>query len=128
MKLNVMLIISAIYMTLIGVGYLLSPEAMSAGAVPVGSALALIAFLRHHAALFIAIGVMNWVARNAEASTARDAILLANIIIYGLGAILDVLAVLSGAPTAGLVPATINLVMTIAFFSAWHKSRSIKTS
>jgi hypothetical protein len=118
MKLKVLLIISTIYMALIGVGHLVSPVAMSAGVVPADASLGLVAFLRHYSALFIAIAVMNWAARNAEASTARNAIVLANIVVFGLAAVLDVLAVLSGAGVAGLAPASINLVIGAAFFWA----------
>jgi hypothetical protein len=124
MKLNVLLIISAVYMAMIGIGYLISPVSMSAGAVQADSSSALVAFLRHHAGLFIAIAVMNWMARNSEASTARNAIVLANLVVYGLGAILDVLAVLGGAPAAGLAPASINLLIAIAFFWVWRKNPS----
>ncbi len=128
MKLNVILIISAAYMALIGLGHLFAPVAMSAGVVPADASSGLIAFLRHYAALFIAIAVMNWMARNAEASPARNAIVLANIVAFGLAAMLDVLAVASGAGAAGLVPATINLVIAIAFFWANRVSMSAKTS
>ena len=128
MKLNVILIISAVYMALIGLGHLFAPVAMSAGVVPVDAASGLIAFLRHYSALFIAIAVMNWMARNSEASTARNAIVLANILVFGLGAILDVVAVISGAGVAGLVPATINLVIATAFIWAGRVSMSAKTS
>jgi len=118
MKLKALLIISTIYMGLIGIGHLFAPVAMSVGVVPADASLELVAFLRHYSALFIAIAVMNWVARNAEASTARNAIVLANIVAFGLAAVLDVLTVLSGAGVAGLVPAFINLVIGTAFFWA----------
>ncbi len=128
MKLNVIFIIAAVYMALIGIGHLFAPVAMSAGVVPADASSGLIAFLRHYAALFMAIAVMNWIARNSEASTARNAIVLANIVAFGLAAILDVLAVVSGAGVTGLVPATINLVIAIAFFWAGRMSISTKTS
>ena len=118
MKLKVLLIISAIYMGLIGIGHLFAPVAMSVGVVPTDASGELVAFLRHYSAVFIAIAVMNWVARNAEASTARNAIVLANIIVFGLAAVLDVLTVLSGAGVTGLVPASINLIISSAFFWA----------
>ena len=127
MKLKVILIISAVYMALIGLGHIFAPVAMSAGVVPVDASSGLIAFLRHYSALFISIAVMNWMARNAEASTARNAIVLANIVAFGIAAILDVLAVINGAGVAGLVPATINLVIATAFIWAGRISMSAKT-
>ena len=128
MKLNVILIISAVYMALIGLGHLFAPVAMSAGVVPSDASSGLIAFLRHYAALFIGVAVMNWMARNSEASTARNAIVLANIVVFGLAAILDVLTVISGAGAAGLVPAAINLVIAAAFFWAGRIKLPTKTS
>src|SRR5262245_11640407 len=103
MKLKVLFIIATIYMGLIGIGHLFAPVAMSAWVVPTDASMGMVAFLRHYAALFLAIAVMNWMARNTEVSTARNAIVLANIIAFGLAAVLDVLAVLSGAGPAGLV-------------------------
>jgi len=122
MKLKVILIIAAVYMALIGIGHLLAPVALSAGVVPDDASAGLVAFLRHYSALFLAIAVMNWMARNAEVSPARNAIVLANIVAFGLAAVLDVLAVLSGAGAAGLVPASINLALAAAFFWAGRAS------
>jgi len=116
MKLKALLIISTIYMGLVGIGHLFAPVTMSMGVVPIDASVELVAFLRHYSAPFIAIAVMNWMARNAEASTARNAIVLANIIVFGLAAVLDVLTVLSGAGATGLVPASINLIISAAFF------------
>jgi hypothetical protein len=127
MKLNALLIISAVYMALIGLGHLFAPVLMSAGAVPPGASSGLIAFIRHYAALFISIAVMNWMARNAEASAARNAIVLANLVAFGLAAALDFLAVLSAAPTAALVPATVNLLLALAFFWVGRMRPSVKT-
>ncbi len=128
MKLNVILIIAAVYMVLIGLGHLIAPVALSAGVVPADASAGMVAFLRHYSALFIGIAVMNWMARNAEASTARNAIVLANVIVFGLAAILDVATVISGAGPAGLAPATINLVIAVLFVWAGRTSMSAKTS
>ena len=128
MKLNIIFIIAAVYMALIGLGHLVAPVAMSAGVVPADASGGMVAFLRHYSALFIAIAIMNWMARDSEASTARNAIVLANIVAFGLAAILDVLAVVGGAGAAGLVPATINLLIAIAFFWANRISMPTKTS
>ncbi|PKN92152.1 MAG: hypothetical protein CVU44_16090 [Chloroflexi bacterium HGW-Chloroflexi-6] len=118
MKLKIILLVAAVYMALIGIGHLLAPVAMSAGVIPADASAGIAAFLRHYSALFLAIAVMNWMARNAEPSPARSAIVTANIIVFALGATLDVLAVLSGAGPAGLVPASINLLIALAFLWA----------
>jgi hypothetical protein len=115
MKLKVILIIATVYMALIGIGHLVAPVALSAGVIPADASPGVVAFLRHYSALFIAIAVLNWMARNAEPSTARNAIVLANIVAFGLAAILDVVTVISGAGPAGLVPATLNLLIAAGF-------------
>jgi hypothetical protein len=118
MKLKIILLVAAVYMTLAGIGHLFAPVAMSAGVIPADASAGVVAFLRHYSALFLAIAVMNWMARNAEPSAARSAIVAANIIVFVLGAVLDVLAVLSGAGPAGLAPASINLLIALAFIWA----------
>lgn len=128
MKLNVLLSISAIYMALLGLGFLFAPEALSFGVVPAGASAALIAYLRSPASTFIGIAVLNWMARNAEASAARNAIVLANTIGFGLAAVLGVLGVLSGVRAVALVFAVINLLIAAAFFWAGRMSMSAKAS
>jgi hypothetical protein len=128
MKLKLLLIIAAIYMALVGLGHLVSPISMSAGALPADASAGVAAFLRHYAPLFIAIAAMNLLARDSAPSTALNAIVLANTIVFGFGAILDVLAVIGGAGATGLVPATINLGFAIAFLWAGRALISPKTS
>src|SRR6187401_1858762 len=115
MKLNLIFVIAAVYMVLVGIGHLFAPVAMSAGVVPADASAGMVAFLRHYSALFIAIALMDWMARDAEPSTARNAIVLGNIVAFGLASALDVLAVLSGAGPAGLVPASMNLLIAAGF-------------
>ena len=115
MKLKVMLIVSAVYMALVGVGHLVAPVAMSAGVISADASAGVAAFLRHYSALFLAIAVMNWMARDAEASPARNAIVTANLIVYGFGALLDILTIIGGAGLVGLAPASINLLIALAF-------------
>lgn len=57
----------------------------------------MVGFLRHYAALFVGLGALNWLARNAEASAARRAIVIADVLAFGLAAVLDVVAVAHGA-------------------------------
>jgi hypothetical protein len=101
MKLKVIFIIAAVYMALIGIGHLVAPVSMSAGVIPADASPGVAAFLRHYSALFIAIAVMNWMVRNAQPSPARNAIVAANLIVFGLGGLLDLVAVLGGAGRAG---------------------------
>ena len=127
MKLNVLLIISAIFMALLGLGFTFAPQAAGIGAVPAEASAALIAYLRDFGSTFIGIAVLNWMARNAEASTARNAIVLSNIVGFGLAAVLQVWGVLSGGRQLALVLAVIHLLFAAAFFWAGRMSMSAKT-
>ena len=118
MKLKIALIIAAVYMALIGIGHLVAPVAMSAGVISADASIGLVAFIRHYSALFIAIAVLNWMARDAEVSSARTAIVYANLVAFALAAVLDVLAVVNGAGSAGLAPATLNIIIAVLIFWA----------
>lgn len=128
MKLNWLLSLSAIYLALVGLGFLFTPSAIMFGTVPPDAPAALIANLRGVASTFIGIAVLNWMARSAEASPARNAIVLANTVGFGLAGILDVLAVLGGAPAIQWVPTVLNLLIAVAFFWAGRTSMSAATS
>ena len=78
MKLNVLLSITAVYMALLGLGFIFAPQAIGIGAVPADAPAALIAYLRLFGSTFLGIAVLNWTARNAKPSTARKAIILGN--------------------------------------------------
>src|SRR5205823_2898226 len=84
MKLNLLLILAAIYLALIGLGYLLVPDALLFGTLAAGAAAPLLANLRGVASTFFGIAVVNWLARNAEPSTARNAIIVANVVGFGI--------------------------------------------
>lgn len=96
MTLKVVLAASAIYLGLIGMGVLFAPQYFGIGAVPAGASPALIAFLRIFAGPCLGIAVLNWTARNAEPSAARNAIVLANIVGFGCVTAVDVWGVFSG--------------------------------
>ena len=116
MRLKLLLSISAIYMALLGLGFIFAPQAIGIGAVPADASAALIAYLRVFGSTFIAIALMNWMARNAEPSTALNAIVLANIVGFGSAGLLDVWGLFSGARQLAIVFAAIHLIIAIAFF------------
>lgn len=118
MKLQILLVISAIYMAMLDLGFVFVPRQIGINAVPLDASAALIAYLRVFGSTFIAIGVLNWMARKAEASMARNAILYANTVGFGLAAILEFWGWLSGGRQLGLVFAIIHLVFTVAFILA----------
>ena len=128
MKLNVLLIVSAIYMALLGLGFVFAPRQIGIGAVPVDASTALIAYLRVFGSTFIAIGVLNWMARRSEPSTALNAILFANMVGFGLAALLDLWGLLSGGRQLAWVFVIIHLLFTIAFVLAGRMSMAAKTN
>ena len=83
MKLKAVLTVSAIYLAVLGVGFMLAPREIGIGAVPADASPALIAYLRIFGGPVLGIAVLNWMARNAEPSAARDAIILGNIVGFG---------------------------------------------
>jgi hypothetical protein len=80
MALRILLSIAAVYMALVGLGFIFAPQAIGIGAVPADASDALIAYLRLFGSPFLGIAVLNWMARNAEPSRARNAIILGNLV------------------------------------------------
>ena len=65
MELRILLSIAAIYMALVGLGFIFAPQAIGIGAVPTAASAALIAYLRLFGSPFVGIAVMNSTARHA---------------------------------------------------------------
>jgi hypothetical membrane protein len=116
MKLKVVLTVSAIYLSVLGVGFMFAPREIGIDAVPADASPALIAYLRIFGGPILGIAVLNWMGRNAEPSAARNAIVLGNIVGFGCVTLMDVWGVFSGGarPVAKLF-LVIHLLMTVAF-------------
>jgi hypothetical protein len=114
---------SAIYQGLVGVGMILVPRQFGVDAVPADASPALVAFLRIFGGPLLGIAVLNWMARNAEPSTARNAILVANTVGFGSITLMDVWDVSTGGarPIAKLF-LVIHFLFTVAFVAAWRAS------
>lgn len=112
MSLSLLFTISSIYLGLVGLGTLISPTAMTAGAL---SPL-LVDTFRGFGGAFLAVAVMDWMARNSEASKARDAIVLGNTIGFVFAAVFGIFAVLHGYPAYGWVLVVINALLAVGFF------------
>lgn len=95
MKLKVVLTVSAIYLAVLGIGFMFVPRAIGIDAVPADASPALIAYLRLFGGPFLGIAVLNWMARNAEPSAARNAIVLASIVGFACVTFMDVWGVFS---------------------------------
>ena len=113
---------------LVGLGFIFAPHTIGIDAVPTDASAALIAYLRLFGSPFLGIAVLNWTARNAEPSTARNAIILGNIVGFGAIAPLDVWGLFSGARPLTKVFAIIHLLFAVAFIWVGRMSISAKTS
>jgi hypothetical protein len=114
-KLRMLLSIASIYMALVGLGLIFAPQSFGVGAVPTDASSALIAYLRLFGSPFLGIAVLNWMARNAEPSTARNAIILGNIVGFAAIAALDLWGLSSGARPLTKVFAIVHLLFAVAF-------------
>ena len=125
MKLKPVLIASAVYLGLVGLGVMLVPRYFGIGAVPPDAPPALIAFLRIFAGPCLGIAVLNWMARDAAPSPARNAIVLANIVGFGIVTANDVVGVFSGdARQLARGFLVVHLLFTLAFVLAGRRSWS----
>lgn len=124
MTLRILFSVSAVYMALAGLGFILAPQAIGTGAVPAGASDALIAYLRLFGSPFLGIAVLNWMARDAEPSMARNAVILGNIVGFSAIAALDLWGMFSGARPATKVFAVIHLLFAAAFIWAGRKNLS----
>jgi hypothetical protein len=119
MKLKLVLTIAAIYLGVLGVAFMLFPREIGIHAVPADASPALLAYLRVFGGPFIGIAVLNWLARDAEPSAMRNAVVLANIIGFGCVTAMDIWAVVGGgARELQKVFLVIHALMTAAFIAA----------
>ena len=119
MRLKPVLIASGLYLALIGIGVMFAPRYFGIGAVPADASPELIAFLRIFAGPCLGIAALNWMARDAEPSAARNAIVLANIVGFGCVTASDVWSVLNGdARQIAKGFLVIHLLFTLAFVAA----------
>jgi hypothetical protein len=76
------LILSALYLALVGLALMFFPIQFGRDAVPTDAAPELLALLRLLGGPFLGIAVLNWQSRNAEPSTLR-VVMVANIVGFG---------------------------------------------
>ena len=123
MSLSLLFTISSIYLALSGFGILISPTVMLAGALD-PTALVVIDAFRGLGGALLGIAVISWMARSAEASKLRDAVVLGNTVGFALAAVFSVLSWVHGYPAFGWVLILLNLVLTVGFFTAGRASMS----
>jgi hypothetical protein len=118
-KLNTVLTISAIYLGVLGVGFMLAPRQFGIDAVPLDPSPELVAYLRVLGGPFLGIAVLNWLTRGAPPSPTRNAIVAANIVGFACVTAMDVWGVFSGgARDVAKIFLVIHFGMTVAFVLA----------
>ena len=122
MKLKTLFIIAATYLTVAGVGFIFIPQLFGKGAVPNDPSPALLEYLRVFGSPLLGIAVLDWVARNEQASSARNAILLGNIVGFTAIAALDIWGLFHGARPAASVFVIIHSLFAIAFILVTRKN------
>jgi hypothetical protein len=108
--------LSAIYLAIVGLALMFAPLQFGTGAVPRDASPELIALLKLLGGPFLGIAVLNWMTRNAQPSTTRDAVILANIVGFGVVAANDVWSVSGGeARDIAKMFLAVHLLFTAAF-------------
>jgi hypothetical protein len=114
MKLKLILTVAAIYLGLVGIGLLLAPTFMVLG-LPDAASPILVAQLRAMSDVFIGVAVVDWLARNAEASRALNAIILGNTAGFGMSVILGIGVVLAGNEVVSWIFTGLSLFCLVGF-------------
>ncbi len=127
MKPSMLFSVAALYLGLVGLGFLLVPGILVFGALGETPAI-IVAELRQYGGALLGIATLNWVARNAEASTARNGVFLGNTVGFGLVAIGGLLRQLSGAVVVGWLFVLVNVLFAIAFFMVGRANMSNSAS
>jgi hypothetical protein len=112
---KLLLTISAVYLGLVGLGIILAPTAVFPGLGDDPTAM-LLAEVRVTSGVFVGLALVNWVARNTDASKARDGIFLGNTAGFGIATIFTVVGALTGGLVLGWILAAIDLLFTAGFF------------
>jgi len=130
MKLKTLFILASAYLTLAGLGFIFIPQLFGKGAVPASPSPALLEYLRVFGSPLLGIAVLDWTARNEQASTARNAIMLGNIIGFSAIAALDIWGVFHEARPAAKVFVIIHSFFALSFILVgkrnWKNSSRFK--
>ena len=128
MKVSVLLTIAAIYAAVAGLALLIVPDVVLGGILGPTAPAALVGNLRGYGGVLIAFAVIDWVARNSDASKARDAILLGNFVGFLLLTITGIIRVLAGSPSLGVITLVINAALAVGFLVVGKANMTPKTN
>jgi apolipoprotein N-acyltransferase len=127
-RLKVLLTVAALYMGLVGLGLIFIPQTFGRGAVPANASPELIAFLRLWGCPLLGIAALDWLTRDAEPSSTRDAVVIGNTIGFGTIAAVDFWGLASGARELTWLFAVVHLLFALAFLWVGRRERSANTS
>ncbi|AKU17231.1 hypothetical protein [Luteipulveratus mongoliensis] len=118
-----LLVTAAVYLGAVGLALLLVPVQFGVDAVPSDPAPELVALLRLLGGPFLGIAVLNWRSR-AAAEEARNNVLLANLVGFGVVAANDIVGVITGdARDLARVFMIVHISFATAFAIAWVRDR-----
>lgn len=127
MKPSSLLTAAAIYLAFLGTMMQLFPRLVF-GLDANAPALLIVEF-REVASSLLVLAVINWFARNSDASRARDAIFFGTMLMFVFGAIGDfILSMMPGGDPIGFVFGSINLFFAIAFFMVGRANMLTRTT
>lgn len=120
------LTLSALYLTLVGLGLLLVPLQFGVGAVPENASPELIALMRLLGGPFLGIAVLNWLSRNSDPAAIRP-VLIANLVGFGVVAANDIWGVATGeARELAKYFLVIHLLFAFAFLTVLRSNLRLR--
>jgi hypothetical protein len=129
MKLNVMFIVAAIYVIVIGLTALLAPEAATVGTLTASSPGFLFMAVRFWGVSYIGLGVIAWLVRNADASKARDGVALGFTLFFALQALTSLYGQFTDTSVSThWIMASLQALIAVGFFMAGKASMSVNAS
>lgn len=120
MKLNVMLIVAAIYWIINGLLGLLAPVSMFGIEMNASTPTFLVMTMKFWGVASLALGVIAWLVRNAEPSKTRDAVVLGSIFYFALEAPVSLYGYLIDPGSPHMVFAIIEMLIAVGLFLAYR--------
>ena len=127
MKPKLILTVSAIYLGLVGLALLIVPKYTFLGLDTDVSSLVL-AQLRAMSDTYIGIAILNWLARKADASKARDAIFIGNAVGFTLSVVLGVNISMVGGQLVSWIFTMLSLFCAVGFIVLCRTNMSTSSS
>lgn len=123
MKLNVMLVIAAIYWILNGLLGLLAPVSMFGITTSASTPLFLVMTMKFWGVASLALGIIAWEVRNAEPSKTRDAVFLGSIFYFVLEAPVSLYGYWVDPGSPHVAFAVIEALIAVGLFLTYRSSR-----